>query len=235
MSHDLICREILPPNWSISDDAVAVCRDHKHKWLALLQHGGLLVLRDGVEQFMYQPGVCHEFRMNAEAFAAAAAWDPPPQRLSQEGSSSQHTANAAVSSIAADLDSGNPESVEQQGPAPELVPEAALHLDLEVAGEVHVHIQLASAAETTAGSLKASSQQQLEKQQQKLAAMPVLEEETEVAEAATQAAPVPLTLARKSRRVTSTGRGDVGASVVLGNVLSHLRPSRKQLRTGAAA
>lgn len=195
------------------------------------------MLRDGVEQFMYQPGVCHEFRMNAEAFAAAAAWDPPPQRLSQEGSSSQHTADAATSSTEAqaDPDPGNPEAVEQPGSPPELVPEAALHLNLEVAGEVHVHIQLASAAETKAGSLKASSQQQLEKQPQKLAAMPVLEEETAVAEAVPLAAPVPLALARKSRRVTSTGRGDVGASVVLGNVLSQLRPSRKQLRTGAAA
>lgn len=193
------------------------------------------MLRDGVEQFMYQPKVCHDFRMNAEAFAAAAAWDPPPQRLSHEGSSSRQTADAAASSIAADLDPGNPESVEQQGSPPELVPEAALHLDLEVAGEVHVHIQLASAAETKGGSLKASSQQQLGKQPQKLAAMPVLEEETAVAEAVPLAAPVPLTLVRKSRRVTSTGRGDVGASVVLRNVLSQLRPSRKQLRTGAAA
>jgi hypothetical protein len=55
-----------------------LCRDHAHKWLALLQHGGLLVLKGGTQHFMFQPGVCHEFRMNAEGFAAAADWGESP-------------------------------------------------------------------------------------------------------------------------------------------------------------
>lgn len=43
-------------------------------WLALLKHGRLLVLKDGIHQFMFQPGAVTEFRKQAHSFAAAADW-----------------------------------------------------------------------------------------------------------------------------------------------------------------
>lgn len=67
--------------------AACTHRDHAHKWLALLQHGVLLVLKGGTQHFMFQPGVCHEFRMNAEGFAAAADWGESP--ASPQASSSR--------------------------------------------------------------------------------------------------------------------------------------------------
>jgi hypothetical protein len=50
-------------------------RSHEQRWLQLLPHGSLLVLRGGQHAFMLQPGVCRTFRLNAEAFAAACPWD----------------------------------------------------------------------------------------------------------------------------------------------------------------
>lgn len=42
------------------------------KWLSLLQKGELLVLKDGIHPFMFQPGVCEVWRAHAVAFPAAA-------------------------------------------------------------------------------------------------------------------------------------------------------------------
>lgn len=52
-----------------------LCRSHGKKWLSYLKRGSLLVLRDGIHQFMFQPGVCLEFRKAAAQFAAEAEWD----------------------------------------------------------------------------------------------------------------------------------------------------------------
>lgn len=48
------------------------CRSHERKWLSLLPKGELLVLKDGIHPFMFQPGVCEVWRAHAVAFPAAA-------------------------------------------------------------------------------------------------------------------------------------------------------------------
>lgn len=52
-----------------------------------MQHGRLLVLKDGIHAFMFQPGVCTVFRKEALQFAAAANWDGP-QPVPEPGASS---------------------------------------------------------------------------------------------------------------------------------------------------
>lgn len=47
-------------------------RSHEKVWVSLLQRGQLLVLHNGIHQFMFQPGVCQEWRARAKAFTAEA-------------------------------------------------------------------------------------------------------------------------------------------------------------------
>jgi hypothetical protein len=90
--------------------------------LALLQHGGLLVLKGGTHHFMFQPGVCHEFRMNAEGFAAAADWGKSPassQASSSRSSFEDHeqpqpTATGALEQHLGMLNSNSCNSQQQQ-------------------------------------------------------------------------------------------------------------------------
>lgn len=57
---------------SLAADTTKKNRSHEKVWLSLLKHGRLLVLKDGIHQFMFQPGAVTEFRKQAHSFAAAA-------------------------------------------------------------------------------------------------------------------------------------------------------------------
>lgn len=154
------------------------CRDHEHKWLSKLQHGGLLVLKGGGQQFMFQPEVCHDFRMNAEGFAAAADWDAP-DKPSQPGSCrssieiSTDTPPAATStetplrpvSLAVEGKAGDSTAAEQ------------------TTAEVEVQVTLTA----TAGALTGASKQQL----------------LELSEAAQPSLTAPTSAGRAGRRVTA--------------------------------
>jgi hypothetical protein len=195
---------------------------------------------------MFQPEVCHNFRMNAEGFAAAADWNPSPERLSQSGSSSsrastEQTAQAGNSSSGAEREEG----------------------------EVEVQITLTAAA---ASGLKGKSKQRLPaypEAQQRTAVVPGDWEAARAARrittptlgrhslgAAPGAAAAASAAGRAGRRTTSPGLGRLsagaggagvsgsrdgrgtappalgkssfGISTVVANVLSQLRPNHKK-------
>lgn len=69
-------------------------------WFSLLKHGRLLVLKDGIHQFMFQPGAVTEFRKQAHSFAAAA-FEGTAAELGTETAQGGEATNSAAAGTAA--------------------------------------------------------------------------------------------------------------------------------------
>lgn len=77
--------------------AVNLCRSHEKEWLSRLQHGQLLVLKNGIHPFMFQPEVCEEFRARAKAFTAEAHGEAPQADASS--AQTHEDVDAAVTAV----------------------------------------------------------------------------------------------------------------------------------------